>query len=149
MAHAWLVGTAGDAEATIKELVTYGAPRDFLDQFAEDQADTLYANCQVATDTIIGWFGDAIRTPITAWGSDVRARTAHVVIYLLKSVVGMASLEAAAGEDNIRARYLDAEEWARSVGKGEIVAQGMVDSGDADGAPLLAAYPFGDSPRGW
>jgi hypothetical protein len=132
---------------TVEELPNYGAV-DFLSQW--EGTDVVFRNGQAATNLMLGWMRPTVVPPLISWTEEIKMHTASVWIYLLKSVAGMAPIDAAMGDQNIRQRYLDAEAWARNVGMGKEAPAGVVDSGDkpgGGGAELIDAAS--DTRRGW
>lgn len=104
---------------------------------------------QAATDLALGWMRPRVVPPLTAWGSDVRENYVAVLHYLLKSAVGLAPLTGQPGDENIRQRFLDAEAWFKSVGRGDVPLQDLTDSSAGGLGGGLLAVPMSDDARGW
>lgn len=111
--------------------------------------DVRLTNMQPATDHMLGWMAPAVVPPLNSWGSDLRMRTAHYWAGLLLGVRGAAPQDASPGDDRVLARANDAQEWAKSVGRGQSTPQNLVDSSSTAAPPGILLMPQSDTDRGW
>lgn len=124
------------------DLSGHGVPEDAIASVDdEDQARALIA----ATDELDGYFNDRYTLPLTAWGYDLRKRTAHVAAAALMLTRGLAP----EGDDYTTMKDLrdDAYKWAGDVGAKKISPPGIVDSTPTvdEGGPVL----YTSAKRGW
>jgi hypothetical protein len=104
---------------------------------------------QAATDKALSRMAPKVVPPLSAWGSDLKAAAAALWIYELKTLVGMSPGNAGTGDENVRLRALDAEDWLRGVGRGDVKPQNLVDSSSGGKGGGLLVYPVSNPPRGW
>jgi hypothetical protein len=91
----------------------------------------------------------AVVPPLIAWGDDIKQKAADLLMYELKSWLGLAPQEAAVGDENVIIRAQLAREYFDAIGDGKIDPPGLVDS-SADGAAGGAISPVeSDDPRCW
>ncbi len=139
MPHAFLV--------TAAELPLYGLDEAFLDQFAPGVMD---ANLQAVTDEALGRMSPTVVPPLTAWGSDIKAACARIAVYELKSIAGLAPVQASVGDENLLLRAQAARAWLDSVGDGDVTPQGLVDSSADGGAASGSILSIeSNTPREW
>lgn len=137
MAHAYLV--------PVGEEPLYGLSPEFTGLFT---TDVLNAKRQAVTDEALGYMAPAVVPPLTAWGSDIKQKVADLLMYELKSWLGLAPQEAAVGDENIILRAQAARDWLKSVGLGQVTPQDVEDASQSGGAGMYADIDS-DCRRGW
>lgn len=90
-----------------------------------------------------------ITPPLTAWGSGIKNAVASMVLYDLKSAVGLASGSAAVGDDNIRLRYMDAVDYLQRIGRGDRKPPDVADSSSGGAGAGLMVAVASDDLAGW
>lgn len=111
--------------------------------------DPLQTAVQAATDAAIEWMAPNVVAPLLSWGASTKRRTAEVVKYYLKSDVGLAPAGAQVGDENVRARYLDAERDFRAIGASAKKPADLVDSSPSAMGGGVFAEADSEPLRGW
>ncbi len=105
--------------------------------------------CSAATAEAMTLMRDAVRPPLTTWGDDAVTHAAALVYAILKRGRGATPDTAGGdGDDNVFSAERRSLEFFASIGKSGR-PDNMTDTSPTADGPLLAAYPFGDTSRGW
>lgn len=105
--------------------------------------------CTSATSKGVTWLQPRCVPPIISVGPQVKEWLACVAVYALRSRQGMTPPDAGAGDDNVRLRAVDAEKQLRAIGISEDRPPDIIDSSTSNTGAGFAAYPIGDSLRGF
>lgn len=108
-------------------------------------ADTIAS----VTSDAVTWMQPRVVPPVISLGTGQKGWLAVLAIYRLKSRQGMTPTQAGTGDENLRARALDAEENLKNIGGSAQRPPDIVDSsatGAGAGIPLM---PASDDLRGW
>ena len=103
---------------------------------------------QAVTDECLGRIFPQYTAPLTAWAADLKGYAARIIAYELKSVAGLAPVDAVPGDGNLFERAKQARETLSAIGRGEMKLQGIADSSAAIGDGIMVD-PVSDDRRGW
>lgn len=111
--------------------------------------DLLRLTCTQVTSTGVTWMQPRVVPPVISVGPQIKKWLCQVAIYDLKSRQGLAPEGTGLGDDNIRARYKDAEEQLKAIGGSADRPPDITDSSPGDAGAGFNAYPVGDDVTGW
>ena len=111
--------------------------------------DVVASALQSSTNLAAGWMKDAVVLPVTAWGEDVKRQCAALVHYELKTFLGMAPTNAAAGDEHVILRYDEAKKWFLAIGRGEDTSPDLVDSSNNNAGGTIVVDFDSATPVGW
>lgn len=105
--------------------------------------------CSAATAEAMTLMRDAIRPPLLTWTDDLTTHAAAMAYAILKRGRGATPDSAGGdGDDNIFSFERRALDFFGAIGRNGR-PDSVTDTSPTSDGPLLAAYPFGDSLRGW
>lgn len=121
-----------------------------IDTVTASRYDLREIACDACTEEAIGMMGDAITPPLTAWGDDIKRRTADMVHLMLRRAKGMApgGSGAAGGDDDVLAADAEARAYFVGIGKAKKTPPSVVDSSAVSYGPIYRD-PVGDTLRGY
>ncbi len=104
--------------------------------------------CSAVTTEALTLMQDAVRQPLVTWGDDVRTHAAAWVFAILKRGKGATPQGAGEGDSNIFLAEDAARKFFAMIGeKGKPAS--ITDTSVSSDGPMIAAYPSGDTARGW
>jgi hypothetical protein len=104
--------------------------------------------CSAVTAEAMQLMRDAIRPPLLTWGDDAVTHAAAMVYAVLKRGRGLTPDGAGEGDSNLFAAERIARQFFKDIGENGR-PDSMTDSSPTSDGPLIAAYPSGDTERGW
>lgn len=105
--------------------------------------------CDEVTSLGVTWMQPRVVPPVLSIGPQIAGWFFDLVKYRLRSRQGMTPAGAGAGDDNDRARAIDAEKNLKMIGASEDRPPDIVDSSQGDIGAGFNAYPQGDDLIGW
>jgi phage gp36-like protein len=116
--------------------------RDQNDNYSDEELDGF---AQDATDEVSGSLGAVFELPLSAWGRDVRRKTAEVAVFYGITARGYQPDEPSG--KTLRMMFDDAQRWLERVREEELELHGVVDATPdiEDGG----AYVVTNASRGW
>lgn len=137
--NAWTVSTSGTVTPQAGAPSTVTATR----------ADIVAATIASGTSDAVTWMQPRVVPPVVSLGEGQKGWLAVICIYRLKSRQGMTPAQAGSGDENLRARALDAESNFRAIGASAQRPPDIVDSSDGGTGAGLSLLPLSDPLRGW
>ncbi len=105
-------------------------------------------SCTAVRDEAMTLCRDALRPPLVSWGDDVRTHAAAMAYAILKRGRGATAQSAGVGDEHIFLAEDAGRKFFEKIGENG-KPDTIVDSSATDDGPLFAAYPAGDTSRGW
>jgi hypothetical protein len=104
--------------------------------------------CSSVTTEAMTLMRDAIRPPLVTWGDDARTHAAAWVYAVLKRGTGAAPVDVAVGDEHVFKGEDLAIKFFTKIGE-DGRPDSMTDTSPTVDGPLLPAYPYGDTLRGY
>jgi hypothetical protein len=141
--------TAGDTwtVATSGAVVAQGSPS--AGPPTATRYDLVALTCAAVTSDAVTWMQPRCVPPVLSLGEGQKGWLAHVAIYRLKSRQGMTPAQAGSGDENLRARALDAEENIKRIGRSDNRPPDIVDSSPGGTGAGIPQMPVSRSSRGF
>ncbi len=136
---AWIIDAAG----TVTPVST--AP----DTLTGERFDIITTICAGVTSDIVTWAATRCVLPVVSIGEGSKGWGAVIAIYRLKSRQGMTPSGAGSGDENLRARALDAELNFKAIGRADTRPPDFVDSSTSGAGTGIPQLPVSRSPRGF
>jgi hypothetical protein len=105
--------------------------------------------CIWAISTAITWMTPRVVAPVLSVGPQIFGWIADLAIFKLRSRQGLAPPGAAVADDQVRLNYEIAEKNLKLIGESQDRPPDLVDSSQGNAGAGFAAYPIGDTLRGW
>lgn len=103
----------------------------------------------VTSDAVTWMANNRVKPPVLSLGAGQRGWLAAIAIYRLKSRQGMTPSQAGQGDENLRARAIDAEENLKAIGRSDGRPPDLVDSSTNNLGTGIPLMPRSLSPRGF
>jgi hypothetical protein len=113
------------------------------------RSDIVTSMCEVVTSQAVTWMQPRAKPPIISVGTGCKSWLADIVIYRLKSRVGMSPGTIGSGDENLRLRAEDAEKNLRAIGRSDNRPPDLVDSSTNNLGPGIPLMPRSLTRRGF
>lgn len=140
---------AGDVYTISSTGVVMGGTTGGVGLLTATRLDVVTQACTSATSRGVTWMQPRCVAPIISVGPGTKEWLTSVVIYSLRSREGMTPAGAGAGDDNVRARAVDAEKNLRAIGISQERPPDIVDSSSDGTGAGFTAMPISGCLVGW